>query len=583
MIEVNSFAELKTTTPSKSGELALLRRYYDKDSTFRGGGDFVGFLGTTTLVEDSGTVVIGSGFYWKRIVHDPDELNILHFGGKGDGVTDDSGAFKLMMSWAQKFNSTAKDLGVRFPAGKFLINPIDYTGEDAGFFYIYGDDNPHGGVPRTTIISNKSTSPVFKVQARRVAIKGIYWNGQASADITTNKDAITASMCSNKQPFFENTIVGGESVVINRFRALNTGGTVFKLLDTLDSKFDQFYTSTTYGRVFDVGWSDTAAGAWDHSTAIELTNANFQYGYGDATLYMPRMTQGILRNVWIEHTRYPGDLSDGGWTIDTLNIEDCANPFNLSNCRVQLRQLGLQSGSSVNMEPAGTTRWLSGYEYGWRRDEHFGSTSTGSFKTGWYSGFKVTNTSTEDKWYKLGKLNMLKDNQQWVVEMLSKATNEVLTGTAGNPVTAVSSCMTWLNISRCATAIYADIQHKGSPAVLDVKLNRIGLAYAEIWVKLKAASGDMMFNLKSTGPTRFESGSCNVFTPDLSEVTDTTKIGTTSPNKRMSFHNGLAGIGANEKGVLTVATTTATAPTTTTAAGYITVNINGTDRKIAYF
>lgn len=43
MIEVNSFAELRTTKPSKAGEMAMLRRYYDKDSTFRGGGEFVGF------------------------------------------------------------------------------------------------------------------------------------------------------------------------------------------------------------------------------------------------------------------------------------------------------------------------------------------------------------------------------------------------------------------------------------------------------------------------------------------------------------------------------------------------------------
>lgn len=582
MIEVNSFAELRTTAPAKAGDLAILRRYYDKDSTFRGGGDFVGFLSATPPADDSGTLAAGSTFYWKRVIHDPDELNIFHFGGKGDGVTDDSGAFKLMMSWAQTFNTNAKDLGVRFPAGKFLINPIDYTGTDAAFFYIYGDDNPHGAMPRTTIVSNKSTAPVFKVQARRVAIKGIAWNGQATADITTNKAAITSAMCTNQQPFFENTIVAGESVVINRFRASNNGGTVIKLLDTLDSKFDQIYTLTTYGRVFDIGWSDTAAGVWDHSTAIELTNANFQTGYGDATLYMPRVTQGILRNVWIEHTRFPGDLSDGGWTIDTLNLEDCANPFNMNNGRVQIRQLNLQSGGKVSLDTT-SPRWLSGYEYGWRRDESFGSTMTGSMKAGWYTGFKVTNTSTSDKWYKLGKINMPKDNQQWVVEMISKATNDVLTGTAGNPVTALSSCMTWLNISRCSTAIYADIQHKGSPAVLDVKLNRIGVTYAEIWVKLKAASGDMMFNLKSTGPSRFESGECNLFTPDLSEVTDSTTIGTTSPNARMSLHNGLAGIGANEKGVLTVATVAATAPTTTTAAGYITVNINGTDRKIAYF
>ncbi|WP_158784440.1 amylovoran biosynthesis protein AmsF [Pantoea sp. BAV 3049] len=582
MIEVNSFAELRTTAPTKSGDLAMLRRYYDKDSSFHGGGDFVGFVTTTPPADDSGTVAAGSGFYWKRVINDPDEVNLYHFGAKGDGTTDDSGAFKLMMNWAQNFSSNMRDIPVRFPAGKFLLNPVDLSASEIAFFYILGDYNPHGGIPRTTIISDKSTSPVIKVQARRTTIKGICWNGQATADITTNTGAITAAMCSNQQPFFQNTMVAGESVVINCFRAQGSGGTVIKLLDTLDTKIDQLYTLNTYARVLDVGWSDTASGSWDHSTAIELSNANFQTGYGDATLYMPRVTQGVLRNVWIEHTRFPGNMSEGQWLVDALSLEDCANPLNMLNGRVQIRQLNLQSGGAVNLG-ADTTRWLSGYEYGWRRDENYGTVMSGSMKAGWYTGYKVTNTSTSDKWYKLGKVNLPKDNQQWIVEMISKNTNDVLSGTAGSPISAMASCLTWLNISRCSTAIYADIQHKGLPAVLDVKLNRIGLTYAEIWVKLKAASGDMVFNLKSTGPSRFESGECCIFSPDLSEVTDTTTIGTTSPNARMSLHNGLAGIGANEKGILTMATSVATAPSTTTPAGYVTVNINGTDRKIAYF
>ncbi|WP_336803638.1 amylovoran biosynthesis protein AmsF [Erwinia aphidicola] len=582
MIEVNSFAELRTTAPAKSGDIALLKRYYDKDSTFRGGGNFVGFVTTTLPADDSGTVAVGSGFYWKRVINDYDEVNILHFGAKGDGYTDDSGAFKLMMSWAQTCSSSCKDLGVRFPGGKFLINPIDLSASELPFFYLYGDSNPQGGIPRTTIISDKSTSPVFKVQARRTAIKGISWNGQASADVSANKSVITSAMCSNQQPFFENTTVAGEIVLISCFRGQNNGGTIFKLLDTLDSKFDQIYTINTYGRVFDVGWSDTVKGVWDHSTAIELSNANFQYGYGDATLMMPRVTQGVLRNVWIEHTRAPGDLNNGQWLIDALSLEDCSSPLILDHARVQLRQLNLQAGASLS-QGTSTTRWLSGYEAGWRREESFGTLMTGSMRAGWYTGYKITNTSSADKWYKLGKVFMPKENQQWIIEMIGKVSSDAVTGTAGSPVTSVSSCSSYLGISRCATAIYADIRHHGTPAVLDIKYNRIGVTTTEVWVKLKAASGDTMFNLKSTGPTRFESGECSLFTPDLTETTDITTIGTNTPAARMSMHNGLAGVGANEKGVLTLATTPATAPTTTTAAGYITVNINGTDRKIAYY
>jgi hypothetical protein len=107
MIEVNSFAELRTTVPPKSGEVASLKRYYDKDSSFRGGADFVGFLSTTPLKDDGGTVAVGNGFYWKRTINDPAEVNILHFGAKGDGVTDDTDAFRRMLTWTQTYNTYA--------------------------------------------------------------------------------------------------------------------------------------------------------------------------------------------------------------------------------------------------------------------------------------------------------------------------------------------------------------------------------------------------------------------------------------------------------------------------------------------
>ncbi|WP_168393470.1 amylovoran biosynthesis protein AmsF [Erwinia amylovora] len=582
MIEVNSFAKLRTTEPTESGEIALLTRYHDEGHSSQGGGHFVGTRSPALPEDDGGTLAVGDGFCWKRVNNGTEKLNICHFGGKGDGVTDDSKAVKLMLSWSKSVDGMGEKMGVRFPAGNFLIHPIDLSAHELRLFYLYGDDCSQGLTPCTTIISDMSATPVFRVQARRSVIEGISWDGRANADINANQRAISAEMCSNQQPFFENTIVAGEDVQVTCFRVQNNGGTVFKLLDTFDTRFDHIYTNNTYGRVIEVGWSNSANGEWDHSTAIELSNANFQYGYGDATLMMPRVTQGILRNVWIKHTRFPGDLNNGQWLIEALSLEDCANPLILDNARVQMRQLNLHSGGSISLNNT-SERWLSGFETGWRRDESFGTQMTGTLRVGWHSGYRITNNSGSDKWYKLGKVFMPKENQQWVVEMTGKLTNEEISGVAGNPVTAMSSGTSHLAIYRCAKAIYADIRHYGLPAVLDIKFNRIGTTTSEIWVKLKANSGDTLFNLTSTGPTRFESGVCSLFTSDLGEVADLSSIGTVSPAARMSLHNGLAGVGANEKGILTIATATASTPTDLTPSGYMMVNLNGIERKIAYY
>lgn len=223
MIEVNSFAELRTTVPPKSGEVASLKRYYDKDSSFRGGADFVGFLSTTPLKDDGGTVAVGNGFYWKRTINDPAEVNILHFGAKGDGVTDDTDAFRRMLTWTQTYNTYAKAIPVRFPGGRFLISPIDLSDTELSFFGLSGDDMEQGSSPRTTIVSDKSANPVFKVMARRIAIQGIAWHGQANADISA-KTTIRPEQCSNVQPFFENTITGGQVVNIYCFKSQSSGG-----------------------------------------------------------------------------------------------------------------------------------------------------------------------------------------------------------------------------------------------------------------------------------------------------------------------------------------------------------------------
>lgn len=607
MIEVNSFAELRTTKPSASGEIAFLKRYYDKDSTFNGGGRFAGFIDTKgkAPADDNGTIAVSSAgdYYWQRIIDDVSTINIFHFGGKrlrgsasfdADNGTVNHDACINMYRWAKSFvspiddasKSPIRDIGIRFPAGKFIINPVDLTVEgELPFFNVYGDDCEYGVAPRTIITSDKSANTVFKVKARRTAIRGIFWDGQATADTTANTGAITAAMVSNQQPFFQNLTIEGQYINVTCFRAENTGNSVFKFIDTLDTRLDQIYSKNTYSRVFDITWSDSKQGNWDHSTAVELTNSNFQYGYGEATLFMPRVGQGLIRNVWIEHTRFPGDLSNGQWIIDALSIESSVNPLKLNYSRVLMRQLSLQSGASIDTERTGSAL-LSSYEHGWRRDENYGTEMTGSMKAGWYSGHRVTNNSDTDKWFRVGSFNFRHANQHWHLEFNGKTLRDTATSPTVNPLLSNVCGKTLINFYRGSNSVGGNMHFEGDSGVSDCYLlSTNDGATCEAWVKLKAQSGDVVVNLITTGPTHFDEGQSSLFYPDFTE--DTTlnleNKSRVALSTVMNYHNGAAGVGFDGK-VITLASEAASAPAASaTPAGYITVKINGVNRKLAYF
>jgi len=607
MIEVNSFAELRTTKPSASGEIAFLKRYYDKDSTFNGGGRFAGFIDTKgkAPADDNGTIAVSSAgdYYWQRIIDDVSTINIFHFGGKrlrgsasfdADNGTVNHDACINMYRWAKSFvspiddasKSPIRDIGIRFPAGKFIINPVDLTGEgELPFFNMYGDDCEYGVAPRTIITSDKSANTVFKVKARRTAIRGIFWDGQATADTTANTGAITSAMVSNQQPFFQNITIEGQYINVTCFRAENTGNSVFKFIDTLDTRLDQIYSKNTYSRVFDITWSDSPNGKWDHSTAVELTNSNFQYGYGEATLFMPRVGQGLIRNVWIEHTRFPGDLSNGQWIIDALSIESSVNPLKLNYSRVLMRQLSLQSGASIDTERTGSAL-LSSYEHGWRRDENYGTEMTGSMKAGWYSGHRVTNNSDTDKWFRVGSFNFRHANQHWHLEFNGKTLRDTATSPTVNPLLSNVCGKTLINFYRGSSSVGGNMHFEGDSGVSDCYLlSTNDGATCEAWVKLKAQSGDVVVNLITTGPTHFDEGQSSLFYPDFTEdkTLNLENKSRVALSTVMNYHNGAAGVGFDGK-VVTLASEVTSAPAASaTPAGYITVKINGVNRKLAYF
>lgn len=603
MIEVNCFADLRTTAPAKAGDMAYLKRYYDKDSSFRGGGWFVGFPQTSGLPADNGgTIAVdtASKFYWKRVVDDPKLITLYHFGGKCDGTTDDTDAFYRNFLWAKSYDSYSDSLGVCIPSGRAFIKPIDFTplGE-LPVFAVYGDTRAKGGWrPRVRIISDKTTATVFKVNARRVIMEGLVWDGQATADTTKNTGAILPEMCSNVQPFFENICQTGEFCHLNCIRVERNGGHAFTFIDTLDTKLIQIYSSNTYGRVFNVGWSNNPKGAWDHSTAIALKECNFQSGFGPATLYMPRLTQGIIENVWIEHTRFPGDLTNGQWIIHALSIESSDNPIDFTNSRLSMDGIYFQTGGAMTTGP-GANRWLSGYEKGQVRQETYGIMMTDAcFRAGYYTGYKVTNTTDQDKWFYLGNFTFPKMGQIWQLELLSNRAAQIPNTKLQQPADMDGTGQRTITLQRCATPnkkVYADMHCMGKDAIVDVVYQRLWEDNCKVYVKVAANAGDVIYNLTTNGPTRFEAGTCVQYNEGPVECLGDLLIEMTTsveknqkdyarPQARFSLHNGLAGIGANEQGLVTMQTKDATAPKDTSKpAGYVSVNINGVDRLLPYY
>ncbi|AQT28720.1 putative exopolysaccharide biosynthesis protein [Erwinia phage vB_EamM_Yoloswag] len=604
MIEVNSFDELRKTAPSKAGDLAILKRYYDKDSKFRGGGWFIGFPQTNVPADDGGINAVDANkkFFWQRVVNDPEEINIMHFGGKCDGKTDDSDAFRRNFMWVYNMKDGSDTLGVKLPSGTTMLKPMDFT--DLGevpVFAVYGDTRcTKGWRPRVKIISDKSDQNVFKVKARRMIIQGINWNGQCTADTTKNTGAIPPELRSNNQIFFENICTMGQYIGVHCFRAENNGGSALKFQDTIDTSITEIYGSKSYGAVIEAKWSNTVQAGWNHSTAVRLENGNFQYGYGPAVLDMPRMTQAFMKNIWIEHTRFPGNLNDGQWVFEGNSIESSDNPLNLANTRCVINGFYFQGKGTMNLERAKSPdNWLSGYERGNIRTETYGIIMTDScFRAGYYTGYKITNNTDQDKWFYIGSFSFPKMNQIWEIELLGKAGGTVPNAKSQQPVDMTGMGRRVITMQRCNTPnkkVYADMRQEGTDGIADVVYQRLWEDYGKVFIKLKANSGDTIFNLTTTGPTRFEAGQCTLFSDGPCECVDdlltemTTSVEKNQkdyarPQNRFSLHNGLAGIGANEQGVLTMQTAEGKAPKDLTKpAGYTTININGVDRVIPYF
>lgn len=388
-----TWAAMKAVRPDYDGQRVLLDSWRARSTAGvgGGGGEFVGRIGTAT--DDGGTIAAGSGYYWKRVINDPGDLDVLDFGAYTDGNTDSQAAVTAMYRWAQANNPR---IGIQFPAGTFRLSGMDVSGGgEISLFRVAGQgtDTAFGYMPTTTLLTDRTSGVLFSVYARYTELKNLFINGERN-------------IVDNTKGFYKNICPGGEFIRGNNLRFFWLGGVAIDFLDSLDMKIDQFYAIRCSDSILKGRPSGQVQGKWDHLTAIELSNFNIQYSTGDnCALDIPKAGQSMIFNGWIEHTTNPADLSNGQWICDAFSVESSVNPIKANFFRGIVRQNNLQSGGAWDYTAGDQTALLSGWEYGRTRTEAFGTYHTGSLDFGFISSQQKFSSNTNAfQWLRMGSL-----------------------------------------------------------------------------------------------------------------------------------------------------------------------------------
>lgn len=579
MRSFDSFADLRAATPSTEGELVYLISY--NSGKYKGGGMFIGSL--TAGTDDGGMVASsGAAYHWTRNIEDFETLNVLHFGAFHDGSTDDNSAVMAMWKWSQAQTDSKLYNGVRLVEGAIYMSALDLSAYNISYFALFGPTAPYGVSPLTTITSDKSLNPVFKLCAQTIVMRGILWNGRVVGSADSNNVPVSQS---NYQPFLKNIYVGnaGQTVRVMTFQGQNSGGHIFDLLNTYQCKFEQVYSYTSFGNVWNVGWSGADGTYWDHPRSVEISNVNIQQSYSyPGPFNMPRMEQGTLRNVWLEHSRIAGDISSGSWLIDALNIESTILPLHMNGTRDLTRQLSLQSGSSI-LRGTEIDDWLKTEDAGWIRQEAHGIMAAAPVASIWEASMlRGSNTASTAIWLALGTFQTQQVGGIWEIEVISKVGTDPATGVRPTSNGAPGITRIYMQRSSGTTPIMT-FSCEGYTGVLSAGYKGNYGSYNDLYIKIAANVQEYAVFFRSTGVTHFEGGAWNMLSLDGTTYTTTPQYLTTVSGKA-SLHNGEAGFGA-EGSVVTVDTVTLDTATvnTTQIMGYMVQKINGVDYGVAYY
>ncbi|MCT2418328.1 phage tailspike protein [Pantoea sp. XY16] len=566
--EIASVAELRKTRPLFEGAKVKLKSWHEGREV--GGGEFVGSFQSTQ--NDGGVNIAGEGFSWRRVVDDFNRLTLFDFGAIADGQTDTAPAIMAMFNWSQQAN---QQICVQFPAGTFMVSACNLGEKNLNLFRISGAMVNFGYFPATTIVSDGKSDFVFEMNARRVELSNLIFNGNSDKN-------------PNQQGFFHNTCPGGQFFRGACLRFTAVGGTAISLQDTLDCKIDQWYASRCSGDVIKAGWSGQKQGNWDHSTAIELSNFNAQHCRGGKVLNLARCAQSIIHNGWIEHCDNPGDISNGQWIIDALSLEDCKNPLIAHNSRLNMRQTSLQSGSWIDNSMQGD-RLLSIWEMGSTRVESYGVALDGSLNYNYItSRWRLENNTNQETWFDLGSLYSPTVGDSWEIEIFGQS--QFSNGSGDKPLMNLIGDKTTggravIHVQRKKDLSEASWSAEGSSPIVDVRYVAEHDTDVRIFVKLAGWTPSAAVLVKTTGKDRFVTGRCARVNAKMEKGNPPSGDAAKRAPQRFSLHNGKAGVGANEQGDLLMASRPLSAGQVDTSKpeGFVSVVINGKQVALPYF
>ncbi len=432
-----------------------------------------------------------------------------------------------------------------------------------------------GYFPATTIVSDGDSDFVFKVNTRWVEVSNLQFNGRTDER-------------PNRQGFFDNKCAGGQYFRGACLRFVRVGGTSLSLMDTLDCKIDQWYALRCSGDVIKSVWSNAPQGKWDHSTAIELSNFNAQYCTEGKVLNLQRCGQSLIHNGWIEHTEFPGDISNGQWIIDALSLETCKNPLIAHNSRLNTRQTNLQAGSWIDNSLA-EGEWLGAWERGSTRVESYGIAVDGSMKYNYLtSRFRIENNSNQQKWVELGNIYTPDVGDAWEIEIFGQSSFS--NGSSSAPLNKVVGDKTTggraiVSLQRKTHKFEASWHAEGASPVLDVMIVTPHDTDVRVFVKIDGWVASAGVLIKTTAKDRFKTGRCARFDSSMKFGAAPTGKDASRAVQRFSLHNGKAGIGANENGDLLMASRPLSADQVNTdhPEGFVSIVLNGKQVAIPYF